>query len=208
MIKCWICGKEATKSRYLANGLEETTEKYTKASKHKRSFCDECFTEFIRIREAENYQYIELKKKRMFEAAVDKLERQELDLEDYKEAIETVEEYNIANLDKFDSSYEIIAAIILIKNRIHIKPQYKIGKYQVDFVLPERFIVLEIDGERHKSKKDSDSVRDYRIKNALGDSWEIIRIPAEYLDKKAKNLPKAIKAIEERREHIKLYWKD
>jgi very-short-patch-repair endonuclease len=143
----------------------------------------------------ENELYIRLKKKRMFEAALDRMEHQKIRLYDYKEAIDTIQEYLMENLDKFDSSYEVMAAIILIHNRVRIKTQFQICGYQVDFLLPDDHVILEIDGDRHKYNKTYDSKRDKHIKDALGPDWEIIRISTECLDMKATKLIDAIEGV-------------
>lgn len=202
-MKCWKCGKAATRSRDItqpvffyghAAGREEKPDKY------KRCYCEQCFNEYIKTQEEDNKQYILLKKKRMFETALEKLEDQRLIFEDYKEAIKAVEEFNLENLNKFDSSYEIIAAIILIQNRIKSKTQYKIGKYSVDFYLSDYNIALEIDGDRHTKARDA--ARDAKLHRIKPD-LEIIHIPTEHLDKDAQKLIVAINAVLKlRRQHI------
>lgn len=139
--------------------------------------------------------YIKLKKKRMYESAVDNLEHQKISFVDYERAIKHVEKYVNEFPDKFDSSYEMIAAIILVHNNIKCKPQYKIGNYQVDFLLTEKKVVLEIDGERHQYKKSYDKKRDECIKKELGAGWEIIRIPTDLLDERASKLCDAIDKV-------------
>jgi very-short-patch-repair endonuclease len=106
-----------------------------------------------------------------------------------------IQEYLMENLDKFDSSYEVMAAIILIHNRVRIKTQFQICGYQVDFLLPDDHVILEIDGDRHKYNKTYDSKRDKHIKDALGPDWEIIRISTECLDMKATKLIDAIEGV-------------
>lgn len=112
-----------------------------------------------------------------------------------KEAICVVKDKILEKPDNFDSSYEVVAAIILVSNRIYSKMQVKVGKYQVDFLLPDYKIVLEIDGDRHKTKKNRDNERDEKIKQILGIGWEVVRIPTELLDMKAENLVKGIESL-------------
>lgn len=135
------------------------------------------------------------------------MEKQSIKMYDYKEAIEVVENFLTKNPDKFDSSYEVLAAIILVNNRIYSKMQYKIGRYQVDFLLPEIGVVLEIDGERHKHHKQYDSNRDKFIKKELGYGWDIVRIKTEYLDMNAEKLVDAINAVVEYRETNHIPWR-
>ena len=85
--------------------------------------------------------------------------------------------------------------------------QYKVGPYQVDFLLPDLMVVLEIDGERHKHRKDYDSVRDKAIKKELGPHWNIIRIDTDNLDKNAKKIPEAINKVLEYRATDHINWR-
>ena len=85
--------------------------------------------------------------------------------------------------------------------------QYKIGRYQVDFLLPEIGVVLEIDGDRHKYKKNYDNARDAYIKKQLGYGWDIVRIKTEYLDKNASKLVEAINGVIDYRETNHIPWR-
>lgn len=190
-MKCWICGDKATKAKDLFYSddylpISQSTS-YTQ-----RCYCEKCFAEIVKKNREDMREYVRLRKKIMFNRAVDNLERQKTDLYEYKEAIQAVEEYVADNPDKFDSSYEMIAAIVLIYNRIECKPQYRIGKYQVDFLLPLEQIVLEIDGEHHRSRKNYDARRDAFIRAKLGNDWKILRIGTYLLDQKAVKLVDAI----------------
>lgn len=204
-MNCWICGETATKTKPIYNGFGwHTPELSTK----RRCYCDKCYEEAIRIESEERKQYIKLKKREMFRKAVDILEKQNTDMYEYKEAIEVVWDFLEDNVDKFDSSYEVLTAIVLVQNRIYSKMQYKVGKYQVDFLLPDMLVVLEIDGERHRHKKDYDSVRDREIKEILGPHWEIIRISTDRLDTNAKKIPEAIDKVLEYRETNHINWRE
>ena len=204
-MKCWICGKTATTTRpVLIHGMWDTPE----LSEKRRCYCDSCFKE-VRTKEIEERKtYIRLKKREMFRKAITLLEEQNTNMYEYKDAIEVVSDFIEDNVDKFDSSYEVLTAIVLVHNRIYSKMQYKVGKYQVDFLLPDMFVVLEIDGERHRHKKDYDSVRDKEIKKTLGSHWEIIRIPTDRLDKDAKKIPEAIDKVLEYRETNHINWRE
>lgn len=203
-MKCWICGKTATTTRpVLIHGMWDTPE----LSEKRRCYCDSCFKE-VRTKEIEERKtYIRLKKREMFRKAITLLEEQNTNMYEYKDAIEVVSDFIEDNVDKFDSSYEVLTAIVLVHNRIYSKMQYKVGKYQVDFLLPDMMVVLEIDGERHKHKKQYDSERDKFIKKELGPYWEIIRIPTEHLDKNAKKIPDAIDKVLEYRETNHINWR-
>lgn len=202
-MKCWICGGKATRKRNLQipkNLFGQYVYSIPVRDDAQRCYCSKCYNKVMTEISEENKLYIKLKKKRMFETAVDRMEHQKIRLYDYKEAIDTVYEYFMDNLDKFDSSYEIMAAIVLIHNHIHIKPQARIGSYQVDFLLDDDHVIIEIDGERHKHRKSYDSDRDREIKSILGNDWEIIRISTECLDMNATKLVNAMNAVLDHRQ--------
>lgn len=209
-LKCWICGNEATRKRDLRSPQPYWSEYFHTTpvrNETQRCYCDGCYEKVMQELKEENELYIKLKKKRMFETAVDHMEHQHINLYEYKDAIDTVQEYFENNLDKFDSSYEVMAAIVLIYNHIHIKPQAKVGKYQVDFLLDDDHIVLEIDGERHKHRKKYDADRDFDIKKILGQDWDIIRINTTYLDQKVTKLVDAINNVIDFRETGHIPWR-
>lgn len=199
-MRCWECGKEATCRRRIGHLPEHTglgemdfliqDEPYTQ-----RCYCKECFEKHMKRLREENELFVKIKKRRMLETALDCLEHQNVNMYSYQAAIKVVEEFVEENPDKFDSSYEMVAAIVLIKNRIKCKMQYKIGNYQVDILLPDLFVALEIDGDRHAHRKKYDSERDMTIKMMLGSQWEIVRIKTEYLDQHADRLLNAIKKV-------------
>ena len=206
-IKCWNCGAIATETKaYTYDWIFKAPEP-REVSPYVRCYCDKCAKEVEAKEKEERELYIKLKKREMFRKAVRILEKQDTKMYDYKDAIEVVEEHVENHPDKFDSSYEVLAAIVLVHNRIYSKMQYKIGRYQVDFLLPELFVVLEIDGERHVHKKAYDTKRDIQLQQMLGDGWDIIRIKTDYLDKDAKKLPDAIRKVVEHRQTGKVNWR-
>ena len=188
-IKCWICGKPATLTKPI---FDNGCWKEIKPTKYRRCYCDKCYKEHEKKESEDRKLYIKLRKQEMFRKAVKILESQHTDMYEYKEAIEVVQEFVENNPEKIDSSYEALTAIILVHNRIHSKMQHKVNTYQVDFLLPDLMVVLEIDGERHKGKKEEDKKRDHIIKTDLGPGWEVVRITTDMLDKNAKKLPEAI----------------
>lgn len=203
-IKCWVCGETATKTRPVFNGEYWTV---PELSRQRRCYCDKCYEETMQKEHEDQALYIKLKHNEMFVRGVKLLENQGTDMYKYQEAIKTVKDFLDENPDKFDSSYEVLTAIILIQNRIHCKMQYRVGRYQVDFLLPELLVALEIDGDRHKHRKEYDRKRDERIKKLLGPYWEIIRIPTEHLDRNAKKIPEAINKVLEYRETNHINWR-
>lgn len=192
-MKCWICGEPATRTRAIGTNDGFTLQPFDESNQ--RCYCETCFSEVMTERLNDTREYIRLKKKLMFERAVDILEHQKIDLYEYQEAVKAVQEFAAEKPDKFDSAYEMLAAIVLIQNRIQCEMQRKIGPYQVDFMLPYERVILEVDGERHKHRKSYDSDRDKFIKEQLGRDWEIIRIKTEYLDKHADRLVSAIRQV-------------
>ena len=203
-MNCWICGKTATKTRPVFDGFCYIE---PELSEYHRCYCDKCLKELEKKEAEERKLYIKLKKREMFRKAVNLLEKQNTNMYEYREAIEVVQDFIEDNVDKFDSSYEVLTAIVLVHNRIYSKMQYKVGQYQVDFLLPDLLVVLEIDGERHKHRKDYDSVRDKAIKKQLGPHWEIIRIDTDNLDKNAKKIPDAINEVLKFRETNHINWR-
>ena len=204
IIPCWNCGKPATETRVF---VDEFGTRYQEPSMLYRCYCAACKDLVDKAEQEERSMYVRLRKREMFRKACTMLEKQCTKMYEYKEAIDTVYDFLEEHPDKFDSSYEVLAAIVLLQNRIYMKMQHKIGKYQVDFLLPDLGVVLEIDGERHKHKRTYDTRRDLAIKRMLGDGWDIIRMPTEYLDKDAKKLPEAIHRVIECREVGRVDWR-
>ena len=195
-MKCWICENEAVISKPIGwDASDILSDRNCEPSKFKRSYCKSCYAKEINRVAVAKQELARLKKQIMFENAMQLLEKQKYNFYENKEAICVVKDKLLKKTDNFDSSYEVVAAIILVSNRIYSKMQVKVGKYQVDFLLPDYKIVLEIDGDRHKTKKNRDNERDEKIKQILGIGWEVVRIPTELLDMKAENLVKGIESL-------------
>lgn len=206
VIPCWVCGGVATETR--TESVYGNTIQPQHPSLFQRSYCRECRKLVEEKEKADRELYIKLKKREMFLTACKVLEKQNTNMYEYKPAIDVVKDHIEKYPDKFDSSYEVLAAIILVHNHIYSKMQYKIGRYQVDFLLPDLFVVLEIDGERHKYKKRYDTKRDIFLQQALGDGWDIIRINTDHLDNNAKKLPEAIYKVIDHRQTGKVNWRE
>ena len=139
----------------------------------------------------------------MFRRALKKMEIQNCNMWEYQEAIEVVHEKLEKDPEKFDSMYEVLAAIMLVQNHVYAKMQYQIGKYTIDFLLPEIGVALEIDGDRHKYQKVYDYNRDVDIRHALGPGWDVIRINTDFLEYRARDLVNEInKRIEENENYV------
>lgn len=180
---CWNCNKplEAQKKRYCPK-------------------CDALNTE-----ELENVRitHDEAKDTLAYERALIILEKQDCNMELYKEASEVV---RVKMQDKpgvFQSSYEMVAAIELLRNMTRVKTQYKVGAYRVDLALPEENIFLEIDGQSHSLSMKHDKERDVKIRVLSGPEWEVVRIPTKYLDKNIKQLLPAIREIRDFQQDVR-----
>lgn len=193
---CWICGKPATKSFGPGRKAEP-------ARLHKRSYCDKCFDEERDRINRELEEYIKLRKDLMYERAVRLLESQEYGITRIKDLLKEMREFVIENPDKFDSSHEVVAAIVLVDNNYKVKAHYRILNYEVDFLIPELKCVLEIDGNLHDRKLYHDNKRDIEIRAELGSDWEIVRIGTNYIEQNAKMLPDAIIAVRDEKQKIR-----
>ena len=205
-MECWICGKKATET-LITESFGQGDYYYKSPSKHYRCYCSDCAEEVKEQRMLENAEYVLLKKKQMFENALANLETQHIDMYKLKPAIEKVYDFLLNNPDKFDSSYEIMAAIVLINAGIKFQMQKRVLRYQVDIYIPSHKILVEIDGERHKSRKDYDNERDNAIIDELGYDWQIVRISTEHLDKNAMRLITAIEQVANLRRTGKVNWR-
>lgn len=173
---CWGCGEEQDIS----------------STPTERIYCEECD-----VQHKEKYknivnEYARLKTLIMCEQAIRTMEKAGTHMFEYLDAAYAVFNKAKANTKTFYSSHEIIMAIILESKGYGYYPNYSIGKYRVDFYIPELKVCVEVDGHLHKGRELYDSNRDIDIRNSLGAEWEVIRIPTKYLEK---NPPAAIDAI-------------
>lgn len=205
-MKCWVCGAEATKTMVI-DMVYGCAWMPREPSPESRCYCDKCYEEVKAQTKADEQEYVRLKKKAMYDIALHRFEMQRADMYKLKPSIDKVEDYLFNNLDKFDSSYEIMAAIVLIDAGVKFQLQKKILKYQVDIYIPSHKLIVEIDGDRHKNRKNYDSKRDEEILDEIGYEWNIIRIPTECLDKHATKLVKAIDHVAKYRATGKIPWR-
>lgn len=188
---CWYCG-----------GLTSDVSPHQKS----RAYCEEC-----KVRHEEEDQqlmdaYLEKKMRIMWRRAVNNLEKQQLDMDEYYEEAQIILEMALEDYNKFQSSPEMMTAMELLRNRIPTKVQHKILKYRVDFLLPEWKVVLEIDGKMHDYRIKKDSNRDVAIMTELNhedSGWEIIRIPAKHIEDNVQKLTKAIKVLYNERQRLR-----
>lgn len=79
----------------------------------------------------------------------------------------------------FQSCAEVLAAAELIRTKTKAQPQVKIGKWRVDYVLPNLKVLLEVDGGFHDDprKIEKEKIRDATILKMVGPGWIIVRVP-------------------------------
>jgi very-short-patch-repair endonuclease len=163
LIPCELCGKNVKKTQY------STTRNY---------LCDYCKGVVKKKKKIylEQLEGIQTPNDKRFHKAVENIKSQVKDFKPYEKAIEIAK----TRAEKYGSVPEAMVAIELLKNKYRITPQQKIGKYRVDFALPDQKKIIEVDGEiYHKNNRNCD--REATIQFTLGVSWKIIHIPAELI---------------------------
>lgn len=169
MVECHKCGKEMKVISY---------------SSRTRYTCDDCKNKIKQIED----EYRALKKQRQFENAVSilykQVKRNKENQRHYKDAVAAVEQKIKAGC-KFDSKEEILVAIILEKSNIKYSEQVKIGRYRIDFVIPDKKIVLEVDGRCYHGsvKGQADNEKDVLIQLLFGKEWKIVRISDDVINR-------------------------
>jgi very-short-patch-repair endonuclease/DNA-directed RNA polymerase subunit RPC12/RpoP len=126
-------------------------------------------------------------------SSIERIIKQKQSIVEYQSAIEKMNKY--VNINGWrGSTEEMITALVLFKDNIELKHQYKIGKKKVDFLLPDYKIVLEIDGELYHGveNKKRDEERDKYIINILGNDWDVLRIKTNDINKKAFKVTDAV----------------
>lgn len=111
-----------------------------------------------------------------FDKAVEEIRSQVSNFGEYERAIEIARTRN----ERYASIPEAMVAIELIRLKYAITPQQPIGKYRVDFAIPKRKLIIEVDGNAfHSYEKDME--REGRIQLMVGLDWKIVRVPSEYI---------------------------
>lgn len=190
---CWYCKKE------VKNALSEGTD-YHGFLVHRKCL-EPC-------KEYENDLYDEYNRNRMetfWNKALRSIKKK-YNINMYFEEAQIVYDKAMSDYKKFQSSQEMMAAMELIRKRIHTKVQYPILNYKVDFLLPELKVALEIDGGLHKFQIVKDSAREIAIMNELNKEdtgWEVIRIPTNMMEKDIQKLVPAIKMLYKKRQETR-----
>lgn len=105
-------------------------------------------------------------------------------------------------IPQYLSEYSFIQQLILPEVPIKDITKVNVDRFdseQVDFYLPQAYLVIEIDGQQHSEKKVSDDERDAHLRKY---GIEVIRIKTLDLEAQNDNFLSAIKAIEKRLERI------
>lgn len=188
---CWYCG-----------GVNNEAPSYQK----ERVYCKSCLPEHKKQDDHLMSSYLDKKMRVMWRRAVNDIEKQGFDMDDYYEEAQIVLEMATEDLNKFQSSPEMMVAMELLRNRIPTKVQHKILRYRVDFLLPEWKVVLEVDGQLHDYRIKKDSNRDVAIMTELNEEengWEILRIPTKHINQNIQRLIPAIKALYNERQRLR-----
>jgi len=178
--KCWDCGNTV----------------HLKVEPRQRVYCEECAVMIEKKRKEELMQYLTMKTKVMHERALRFMEKsQALYMHEYQDASEIVLEDALKDFDKYQSSHEMIVAMILLDFGIEFEVQKRIGTYTVDFYIPSMHAVLEVDGYMHEYRGVEDSKRDIAIRNILGAEWEVVRIPTNHIEENPEKIVDAIEKV-------------
>ena len=188
--KCWVCGADIVESfgimdivstRYCLTHYREHQKEYKKTVS----------------------EYLKLKNKVMFERAMRIMEKAGCDMTQCKRYAQAVQKHSADNPDLYKSSHEIVTAVVLLDADYDFDMNYKIGDYIVDVYIPRLALIVEIDGELHEGKELRDSNRDVKLRQILGDEWEVVRIPTKYIEQNPIKIPDAIQAIAKKKRDLR-----
>ena len=188
---CVICGKPVGMRMF-------TTEKVVKCSfckkevaKRRKARVDAAREEILSVLADDlgtDYEHL-----RRFEKATTKFGRA------YADNIETARKA----IDKFDSVPEVVACIELLHIGARVIVQQRVGRFTVDFCLPDEKVVVEIDGSLYHADASEEGVRDHAISYMLEGDWEIRHIPADAVMKNHVAFGKGMRSmLNERREEL------
>lgn len=188
--KCWICGKDIVESFGAMDIMSGR-------------FCKEHWREHQKQYKQTVTEYLKLKTQIMFERAVRLLENTGINMTDIKREAQAVQKHSVDSPESYKSSQEMVTAIIMLKAGYDFELNYKIGKYIVDMYLPDLKLIVEVDGERHDNRHLQDSKRDIELRRMLGDEWEIIRIPTQYIEQNPERIPDSVLALAKQKRDIR-----
>lgn len=177
---CWKCGKPIPKDQFDGQT---------------RRYCEKCHGEYTEDLKPIVAQYSVFKNRIMFERAMRIMEKSCADMTRFKKCAIAVMKHSRDNPEQYLSADEMIAAVVLLEAGYDIRMNFAVGHYRVDILIPDLYVCLEIDGERHKHSHAADGKRDVEIRAKLGKAWEVIRIPVKYIEDQPEKLPEAVKAM-------------
>ena len=183
--ECQYCGQEVKTFSYSAN---------------KKYSCEECKDKNKISVKMEQEENIFDKKEEKLKTAVKRIS-EVADINKYEKAINLIHK-NLHNAGWFQSTEEIMVGIELIKCGEKIKHQVKIGKYCVDFAIPSKKLVIEVDGTifHPKSLRGKEYERDEYIKYMQGHDWQIVHISDTDINTNVTKLGKAIISLQRGRQ--------
>lgn len=156
----------------------------------KNPICPDCKS----IDKGNKNLYDVARKESKFDEATYRIKKMVKDFPKYDNSIKVI--HQCLHHEKwFQSTEEIMVGIELIKNRVKAIHQQKIGRYKVDFVLPELKTILEVDGKIYHGDKFAEGKRDGLILLTMGLDWHIVRIDTDKINNSIQSLLPAIKAI-------------
>ena len=185
--KCWMCGK------YIE--LEREPQE--------RVYCPDCVAKAQKDHFDLLKEYSNIRKRIMYETALRKMEKAGMYMHEYAEiGPEIFAKYQSEDIELL-SSDEMIAAMVLESYRIEYEVNKQVGPYKVDFYIPNLYVILEIDGDRHAMSLVRDSKRDMRLREILGARWEVVRIDTKIFEMNPEKLPDAIDEMYKRKKKLR-----
>lgn len=134
---------------------------------------------------------IQTKAEIKFDKAVQKIFEKRDDKEKYSKAIRLAK----TRCELYGSIPEIFVAIELLHQGYKIIPQQKVAKYRLDFVIPDKRVVIEVDGKIFHSDQAKEAEKDFVVKNNLGAEWRILHIPTDYITKDMMKVAKYFRKV-------------
>lgn len=169
-VPCDICGKSIKTRKYSSN---------------RNYLCNYCRYVLNKKKEIlETYDDVRTKKEIQFDKAVEKLKSQVDDFENYERPIEIAR----TRAEKYGSVPEAMVAMELLRLKFKIIPQQRVGKYHVDFALPDEKLIIEVDGTPYHADREKDLMREAAIEYKLGHGWKFVRVPDEVVQSNIKLL--------------------
>ena len=188
--KCWVCGADIVESYGIMDIMS-------------MRYCLPHYREHQKEHKETIAEYLKLKNVIMFERAMRIMEKACCDMTAFQRYAKAVQKHSADNPDLYKSAHEMVAAVVLLKAGFDFEMNYKIGEYIVDVYIPRLALVVEIDGELHEGKELRDSNRDVKLRQMLGDEWEVVRIPTKHIEQNPIKIPDAIQALAKKKRDLR-----